>query len=135
MIHRKFDGLKFSRTYIGGSKKSENQAFWDVQGVKEDNSDCDWFEYRRMLKEYLDDRLNVLLTWRYTTNILSIVFAVVALILTFRNVVLGLIVLQVSIILLAISKFLNHKEKNILSIYNFSLDIINQVTGLELSKD
>lgn len=135
MIHRKFDGLKFRRTYIGGSKQQELKSFLEVQGTKEDNSECDWIEYRRMLSDYLDDTLNVLLSWRYLTNVLSIVFAIIALFLTFNNIHVGLVVLFFSSILLLTSKYLNRQERKILSAYDFSLDTINKETGLSLSKN
>jgi ABC-type multidrug transport system fused ATPase/permease subunit len=135
MIHRKFDKLKFTRTYIGGSKQREIEIFTEVQGTKEDNSECNWLEYRRMLRHYLDDILNILLSWRYVLGIVSIIFAVIALILTFGNPYLGIIVLFFSLITHSISRYLNRKEQKILSAYNFSLELINQETGLNLAKN
>jgi hypothetical protein len=55
---------KYRRTYIGGSKKKENEIFLKVQGTKEDNSDCDWLEYRRLLKIYRDDILLIFDSWK-----------------------------------------------------------------------
>jgi hypothetical protein len=139
MIHREFSELKLRRTYIGGSKKSESKVFENVQGIKEDNSDCDWIEYRRLLTKYLDDVLHVLLSWKYITNVLSVVFALIALFTTYYNLPISLIILSISLISYLISKYLANREKLILMGYDFSLDIvlkeINSRTGFNLSKN
>ncbi len=135
MIHRKFDGLKFRRTFIGGSKREELKKFAEVQGVKEDNSECDWLEYRRMLIKYNDDTLNIILSWKYVFGILRIIFAVLTLLISFSNPTISLFVLGVSAIFHTSFVVLKNKEMKRLSIYNFSLDIINQQTGLTLSKN
>lgn len=139
MVHRKFDELKFRRTYIGGSKKNESKAFTDVQGTKEDNSDCDWMEYRRILTRYLDDVLHVLLSWKYVTNLLSIVFALIALFVLYYSLPISVTILSISLVTFFVSKYLGNREKLMLMGYDFSLDIIlkeiNSQTGFNLSKN
>lgn len=139
MIHRKFDGFKFGRTYIGGSKKTESKAFMAVQGTKEDNSDCDWMEYRRLLTRYLDDVLHVLVSWVHLTHTLSIIFAIIALFALYYSPLIGLIIFTISLITHLVSKFLSKKEKEMLMAYNFSMDIIlkeiKTQTGFILSKN
>jgi hypothetical protein len=139
MIHRKFDSLKFKRTYIGGSKKNESKAFTDVQGTKEDNSECDWMEYRRILTQYLDDVLHVLLSWKYVTKLLSIVFGLIAMFALCYSLPISVTILSISLIVFLLSKYLGNREKLILMSYDFSLDIvlkeINSQTGFNLSKN
>lgn len=135
MIHRKFDTLKFSRTYIGGSKKRENEMFADVQGTKEDNSDCNWLEYRRMLITYCDDMLNIIVSWRDTLGKLRIVFVVLALLVLVKSIVLGLSIIVLAAVSHAMYWHLKSLELKRLSEYNYSLDTINRETGLVLSKN
>jgi hypothetical protein len=135
MIHRKFDKLKFRRTYIGGSKQKELNKFIEVQGTKEDNSECNWFEYRGMLKQYMDDKLNILLSWTYIMNMSSIILAIIAMFVLITNIPTAIVIVSISLILFFVSKYLNHVEKRMLSHYDFSLDIINQETGVSLSKN
>jgi hypothetical protein len=135
MIHRKFNNLKFSRTYIGGSKKEESRIFAEVQGTKEDNSECKWLEYRRILKEYCDDKLNILLSWRVVSGKLRIVFAVLALLISYSQPAVGLVLLAVASIFHALYWHLKCLEVKRLSEYNFSLNIINEQTGLSLAKN
>ncbi len=135
MIHRKFNNLKFSRTYIGGSKKEEARIFAEVQGTKEDNSECKWLEYRRILKEYCDDKLNILLSWREVSGKLRIVFAVLALLVSYSQPAVGFSLLAVASIFHALYWYLKRLEIKRLSEYNFSLNIINEQTGLSLAKN
>jgi len=139
MVQRKFNKLKFKRTYIGGSKSSENKIFKEVQGEKEDNSDCNWIEYRRLFTEYMDDKLNILLSWIYLSNIVSIAFAAITFFLLFININIAFIVFGFSIIFQLILRYLKYKEKQLLFGYDFSLDIIlreiKNRTGLQLSKN
>jgi hypothetical protein len=135
MIHRKFNNLKFSRTYIGGSKKDENRIFAEVQGTKEDNSECNWLEYRRILKEYCDDKLNIILSLREVSGKLRIVFAALALLVSYFQPTVGLSFLVVASIFHALHWHLKCMELKRLSEYNFSLNTINEQTGLSLAKN
>ena len=135
MIHRKFNTLKFSRTYIGGSKKRELEIFLEVQGTKEDNSECNWLEYRRLLIEYCDDILNIILSWKYIFGILRIVFAGLAALVSFVNPITSLFILLMSAIFHFLYIYFKNKEMKRLSEYNFSLNTINQQTGLALSNN
>ena len=135
MIHRKFNNLKFSRTYIGGSKKEELRIFEKVQGTKEDNSECNWLEYRRIFMQYCDDVLNIILSWRDISGKLRIVFAALALLVSIANPVTGIVFLVISGIFHGLFSYLKSLELKKLTEYNFSLDIINQQTGLSLAKN
>lgn len=135
MINREFNELKFKRTFIGGSKQEELKMFADIQGTKEDNSECNWFEYRRMFMQYCDDILNIILSWKYVVGILRIVFAILSLLISITNPVIGLIVLLIAAIFHVSFWHLKNLELKKLSEYNFSLDIINQQTGFTLSKN
>lgn len=135
MIHRKFNNLKFTRTYIGGSKKEENRVFTEVQGTKEDNSECNWLEYRRYFMEYCDDKLNILLSWKEVSGKLRIVFAALALLVSYFQPALGLVFFAVAAIFHATHWHLKCLELKRMSEYNFSLDVINSQTGLLLSKN
>ena len=135
MIHRKFNNLKFTRTYIGGSKQRELEIFTVVQGTKEDNSDCNWIEYRRLLIEYCDDILNIVLTWVYVYNVLRIIFLGLALLISFINPVTSIPVLVIFGIFHYLYNNARKKENIILLEYKLSLDVINRETGLELGEN
>ena len=139
MIHRKFNNLKFTRTYIGGSKQRENEIFTNVQGEEEDNSQVDWFEYRRVFKEYSDDILNIVLSWKYLTNVLSIGFAGLALLISFINAPIGILIFGIAVALHLTFQYFKHKEKKTLSAHDFSFDIIlsaiKKQTGFEFDKN
>ena len=139
MIHRKFDKLKFKRSYIGGSKQRERDIFTDVQGTKEDNSEVDWFEYRRVFVKYSDDMLNIILSWKYVTNVLFIIFLVLAALVSFSSIQASGLLLILSTVFLLSFQYFKYREKKSLSAYNFSLDIIlaaiRKQTGFELDKN
>lgn len=135
MIHRKFNGLKFKRTYIGGSKQEELKSFQEVQGTKEDNSECNWLKYRRMLMHYLDDTLNIILSWKLILSIFRIVFAVLALLVLFISPITSFIILGLSVFSHLSIMGLKKRENRLLSEYDFSLNIINQETGLSLNNN
>lgn len=137
MIHRKFNQLKFTRTYIDGSKENEIKKFNDVQGIKEDNSECDWFEYRRLLIQYLDDTLNVILSWKYLFNILRYIFIfLTVMLIMMKSDIFGIITILLLTIVSHFSfHYLKKSEKKRLSAYDFSLDMINQQSGVILSKN
>ena len=135
MIHRKFNKLKFRRTYIGGSKQREVEIFTSVQGTKEDNSECDWFEYRRILMQYCDDVLNITLSWRYVFNIMRYGFIVLAFLVSFINPFYSIPAIILSVIALILFETFKIRESRKIAAYNLSLNIINQQTGVELSKN
>jgi len=139
MLHRKFDNLKFKRTYIGGSKKRELEIFNEVQGTKDDNSECDWVEYRRIYTRYCDDTLNVILSWKYLLNKLSIIFLILTIPMIFASKNIGIFLLISSLVSYITFKYFKVKERKSLSAYDFSLDIIlsaiKQETGFEFNKN
>lgn len=135
MIHRKFNKLKFSRTYIGGSKQQENEIFASVQGTKEDNSECNWFEYRRLLMKYCDDNLNIILSWKTVLNVLRHVFLALGILIAFLNPTYAIIAALISFISYMIYLFQSNKERKTLAQYEFALDIINRETGVDLPKN
>ena len=135
MIHRKFNKLKFTRTYIGGSKQRENELFTEVQGAKDDNSECNWLEYRCMLKEYCDDKLNILLSWILVAKNLRLIFAILGALIMGVNVVVAIVILAFAAVSQGLYQHLKSLEAKRLTEYNFSLDVINQQTGLVLAKN
>jgi hypothetical protein len=139
MVYREFAKLKFRRTYIGGSKRCEQQIFNDIQGTKEDNSECDWLEYRRILTQYLDDVLNIILSWKYIFGVLQIVFIVIAILVSTKTPSFSIPILVISFIFHLLFLYFRNSERKKLSEYNFSLDIIlaeiNKETGFNLTKN
>jgi len=135
MIHRKFNDLKFTRTYIGGSKREELRLFTEVQGIKDDNSECNWLEYRRYFMEYCDDKLNILLSWSRLTGLLRPIFIAIGLLVSINSLGIGSIILGFALISHILYVHLKSLEQKRLSEYNFSLDVINSQTGLQLSKN
>jgi hypothetical protein len=135
MIHRKFNKLKFTRTYVGGSKQRELEIFASVQGTKEDNSECDWFEYRRVLMQYCDDVLNITLSWAYVFNVMRYGFLVLGFLVSFLNPMYSIPAIILSAIALILFEVFKTRESRKMAAYNFSLDVINQQTGVELPKN
>jgi len=137
MIDRTFAKYKYRRTYIGGSKKDEMRTFTKVQGRAEDNSDCDWFEYRRILSEYYDDVLNVLFSWKTLTENISNVILIIGILFLHTDVVFFPLI-ALSIIVRIVSYKLELKVEKILKNYNMCLTVtlgeIKKLTGLEFSK-
>jgi len=137
MIQIEFEESKYRRTYIGGSKKKEMEIFLKVQGTKEDNSDCDWLEYRRLLKTYLDDVIIVLASWKGFCLRESYAFLFIA--AMFMKMQLFFYMLIGIAVLFQIAYFLfKKKEKDFFSSYELSqtvlLNEIKKVTGLDLDK-
>jgi hypothetical protein len=91
-----FSKLKFFRTYIGGSKKTEFDTFQKVQGLS-DNSDCDWLEYRRILNTYINDTLNVIFSWKYLFEKMSLILLIFSFLL-FNYPILSIIFLCISFV-------------------------------------
>ena len=127
MIDRTFLKYKFFRTFIGGgSKKHELEIFKKVQGSKEDNSDCDWFEYRRIFIQYFDDLLNVIFSWKILLKNLS-------------YPLISIIIFLISIIFQILYLYLKNKIRKRLNDYNMCLTIIlceiKEQTGFEFNKN
>jgi hypothetical protein len=139
MINRTFENLKLKRTYIGGSKERELEIFLKVQGNSEDNSDCDWLEYHRILVQYFDDILHVVLSWKYVMKCLSYGLMFIALYMLFKNIHVFAVIQLISSAFYISYLYFKNKEKKNLSNYNCSLDItlaeIKRQTGFELSKN
>lgn len=139
MIHRKFDNLKFKRTYIGGSKKRELEIFNEVQGTKDDNSECDWIECRRIFTQYYDDLLNVIFSWKYLIDKLSIIFIILGILMIFAGKNISIFFLIISLGFYITYQIFKQIEKKNLFAYSFSLDIIlsaiKQETGFEFNKN
>jgi hypothetical protein len=137
MINRTFEGKKYWRTYIGGSKEQELAIFLKVQGTKEDNSECDWFEYRRILSEYINDNLHVLVSWKILTQKIGIILLISS-ILFLKLSIIFFTLIGLSMVFMAIHVILKLRQDKKLSNYDvclsITLDEIRKTTGLELSK-
>ncbi len=131
MINRTFN-RKYKRTYLGGSKQEETRRFLEVQGTKEDNSECDWLKYGRMLSDYLDDRLNVLLSWKEVMKIGAMVFAVITVLVTTINVVAAGVFFGIALLFKLIEWRMKKTEVVWLGEYRFSLEIINENAGIPM---
>lgn len=133
---KEFNKLKFFRTYIGGSKKNEKKFFEKIEGTMEDNSDCDWFVFRRMLYVQYYDILNVIFSWKILLKKLKYIFIVIGFLFLINNLFFFLLFFILSIISNLVSNYLEKYEKRILSNYtlclNIILDEINRLTGLNL---
>jgi hypothetical protein len=137
MIERTFTEKKYRRTYIGGSKQKEKRIFTNVQGRAEDNSQCDWFEYRRILTQYFDDVWNVLDSWKTLTENISSAIMIIAILFLHTDVVFYPI-LGLSILVRIVSFILTLKIEKHLNNYNMCLSTtlgeIKKLTGFEFSK-
>ncbi len=134
-MHREYTTLKFKRTYIGGSRKIENQAFAEAQGVQNDCSDCDWLRYRQLLIEYFEDKIHVIFSWLILTNVLSFIF--LGLLILYFLHPLFIISFPLSIIFQLIHIYLKYRLKKRLGDYNYCIttvqDQIKRVLGFELN--
>ena len=139
MIHRKFDKLKFKRSYVGGSKERELEIFAEVQGTKEDNSEVNWLEYRRVFTQYSDDILNIILSWKRLMGRLSIVFLVLTGFAMLISPVMAIISLLISVGFRLVAQYFKKREDKNLSIYNYSLSVIlsaiKKESGLHFNKN
>jgi len=139
MIHRKFNNLKFKRSYVGGSKQRELEIFAEVQGTKEDNSEVNWFEYRRVFTLYSDDILNIVLSWKRLSLNLRTTFLILAVLSLFINPTIALVMLGISFVSQLLLQYFKYKERKSLSAYDFSLNIIlsaiKNESGLQFSKN
>jgi len=138
MIIRNFEGKKYRRTYIGGTKEKEFEIFLNVQGTKEDNSECDWLEYRRIFTEYFNDKLHVLLSWKTLMLELSYFFLILS-ILSHKNMFLFFILIGIGIILQIMGRILSFIINRHSINYDIGLSItlseIQKQTGFQLSKN
>jgi hypothetical protein len=139
MIHRTFDKMKFKRSYVGGSKQRELEIFAEVQGTKEDNSEVNWLEYRRVFTQYSDDILNVILSWKRLMSKLSIGFLILTGVALLINPVLAIMTLLVSVACRLTVQYFKHRENKSMSMYNYSLNIIlsaiKNEAGLHFTKN
>jgi hypothetical protein len=129
--------IKYRRTYAGGSKKKEKELFKKVQGTKEDQSDCDWLEYRRMLLIYLKDVITVLSSWKEYCMIESYLFLFFSIIFLKTQYAL-FILLGIGIIFQILCFIFFQKEKKYLKSYDISQTIllseIKKRIGFDLNK-
>jgi hypothetical protein len=129
--------IKYRRTYAGGSKKKEKELFKKVQGTKEDQSDCDWLEYRRMLLIYLKDVITVLSSWKEYCMIESYLFLFFSIIFLKTQYTL-FILLGIGIIFQILCFIFFQKEKKYLKSYDISQTIllseIKKRIGFDLNK-
>ena len=128
---------KYRRTYIGGSKKKETELFIKVQGTKEDNSDCDWLEYRRLLKVYLDDVLLVLSSWKGFFLRESYAFLIAGVIFM-KTQQIFIICISIAILSQILYFIFKKKEKRFFKAYDMTqtilLNEIKKSTGFDINK-
>ena len=74
---------KYFRTYIGGSKRNELHLFNKIQDVDNDFVNCDYVEYRRMLKIYTDDILIIWESWIRLIKAMSFMLPLISILLIF----------------------------------------------------
>ena len=137
MINRTFSEKKYRRTYIGGSKEKEAKIFTKVQGRADDNSECDWLEYRRILTQYFDDIWNILDSWKTLTENVSSAVMIIA-ILFLYNDIMFFSLLALSIVVRIVSFHFGFKIKGHLKNYGMCLSTtlgeIKKLTGFEFSE-
>jgi len=138
MIIRNFEGKKYLRTYVGGSREKELETFLKVQGTKEDNSECDWLEYRRIFTAYFNDVLHVLLSWQDLVRKLSIL-TVILCALFFKIQIVFFILIGILIVLQIVQINLKLRQSRHANNYDLGLDItlseIHKQTGFQLDKN
>ena len=137
MVQIEITENKYRRTYAGGSKKKELELFLKVQGTKEDHSDCDWLEYRRILFTYLKDVIIVLYSWKQYCLYESYLFLFLSII--FLKIQYALfILLGIAIIFQILHFVFSKKEKEFLRAYDMSqtllLSEIKKRLGFDLDK-
>jgi len=136
MINITFNNRKYCRTYINGSKKNELKLFKLIQGVNEDNSDCNWFEYRRMLLTYINDILHIIVSWRILINNISVI-ALIFIILSLKIQLISLTLIGLTLILRITYHYLTYIEKRRINEYSMCMSImlfqIKKLSGLNLS--
>lgn len=137
MIQIEIEKKKYRRTYIGGSKKKETEIFLKVQGTKNDNSDCDWLEYRRLLQTYLKDVITVLSSWKETFQYESYAMLLIA-IFFMKYSTLSYISIGLGVLCQIIYFIIKEKEKRFFKAFDMCqtvlLSEIKRTTGLDLDK-
>ena len=123
------ENIKLTRTYIGGSKRTELDIFMRVQGVKEDNSDCDWTEYGRIFRTYCQDRIHVLESRSNVTLLVSFIPLLIAYTLSLYRIgtLTSIIILVVGSILFLILHFIIKLTLiGLIRAYQFGISVINE---------
>ena len=127
---------KYKRTYIGGSKKKEQDEFIKAAGVKDDLSDFDWIQYRRLLIEYSKDLISIIFSWKRIFKNLSLYVSIISLIFIPYNIKITLYIITVSVIFQLIYLILNYIGKKKIFDFLFHLNIteteIKKRTNFEL---
>ena len=137
MVSQTFNTLKFKRTYVGGSKQSELEAFKSVQGINEDNSD--WLKYRIIFMAYSYDLLIVLMSWRYVLNIISYGLLIIGILITLINSNISIVIIILGLITRLFYIKIKAKELDHLFIHNFVLNMVSNkiraLTGLIITNN
>lgn len=138
-MYREYDNLKFTRTYVGGSKDVENIAFFEAQGIQEDCSDCDWLKYRNLLIEYFEDKIQVSYSWSILINRISILLLISFVTLLPYHTIYSpvIILLPLSILFQLLYRYLEHLLRKKIAYYNYCLTTthnqIKEIFGIELN--
>lgn len=137
MGEKTFNRFKFTRTRIGGTKKSEHKIFSDLLDEENNNKNADWVEYKRKYLVFSDDMKIVFMSWRYLLSYIKYGAAIIALffLLNKMYILFGVFLIG-SIISLIIRKIIMKKE--ILFLINDDMNIkatnnfIKESTGMQL---
>jgi len=133
-MERRYQHIKLFRTYIGGTEKTENNLFNEVQ--TDDINTCNWLEYRRMLITSLEDELHTTFSRKYLFKWLTLIS------LVFLSLVVNspiLLILGVFFTILLFILHLKNKFKEIKLSNTYILYIctanneINKIYGLNLT--
>ena len=124
MINRHFENLKYTRTYIGGSKKKEDERFENYDKQDGEN-ELNWIDYRKTWIEYYDDLLNVIFSWKLLFQKVSYILGVLGLIQLFLNTFIGGAIVALSILTHIIFLIFKKKQSQELNDYDFTLSIIH----------
>ncbi len=124
MINRHFENLKYTRTYIGGSKKKEDERFKDFDR-QDEKDELNWFDYRKAWMTHYDDLLNVIFSYKLLFQKVSYVLAALGLVELFLNMFIGLIIIGSSIIVHLAFYYLRYKQRREVGNYGAVLSILN----------
>lgn len=132
-----YNRLKFTRTRIGGSNKSEHKIFSDLLDEKNEYKNADWVEYKRKYLLFSDDMKILFMSWRYLLKYIIYGVAIIALwFLLHEMYILFGISLFISVAGLITRKILTKRE--ILFLINDETNIkatnkyIKESTGMNL---
>ena len=122
-----FEGLKFKRSYIGGTKQSESNLFDVVQDVKNDYENVDYIKYREMLIHYGNDILHIMISYELVLKHISIALSLLTIymVITLTNSLIFIIPLIISIISGISFIYLRNKGRKRLAQYWTCIDIVN----------